>query len=76
LKSVECYDPSLNTWAPVAEMSVCRSGVSVAVLDGVMYAIGGTTGSLIHKSCEAYRPSARVWTSIADMNLGRVFAGD
>jgi len=76
LKSVECYDPRLNKWASVAEMSVCRSGVSVAVLDGVIYAIGGTTGSIIHKSCEAYRPSAGVWTSITDMHLSRVFAGD
>lgn len=76
MQSVECYDPRLNEWAPVAEMSVCRSGVSVAVLDGVMYAIGGTTGSIIHKSCEAYRPSAGVWMSIADMNWCRVFAGD
>jgi len=41
LKSVECYDPTLDTWTLVADLSVCREGVSVGVLNGVLYAIGG-----------------------------------
>lgn len=40
IKSVECYDPSLNTWKLVAELFACRNGVGVGVLDGLIYAIG------------------------------------
>lgn len=75
-KSVECYDPSLDKWTPVSEMSVCRSGVGVGVLDGVMYAIGGYNGSDIVKSVEIYRPSDGVWFSITDMNLCRCRPGN
>jgi len=75
LKSVECYHPSVDTWAPIAEMSVCRSGVGVGILDGVMYAIGGSNGTVL-KSGEAYSPSSGVWTPIADMHLCRFYAGD
>ncbi|XP_060849313.1 ring canal kelch homolog isoform X3 [Rhopalosiphum padi] len=70
LKSVECYDPSLDKWNPVAEMSNRRYNHGVGVLDGIMYAIGGTNGTSL-KSVEAYSPTAGVWSSIADMNLYR-----
>jgi len=42
---VECYDPSLDTWTQVTDMSVCRSGFGIGILDGVMYVIGGYTES-------------------------------
>jgi len=41
LKSVECYDPTLDTWTQVADLSIARDGISVGVLNGVLYAIGG-----------------------------------
>jgi len=56
-------------------MSICRFNVSVGVLDGVMYAIGGNNGSISLKSVEAYKPSAG-WYSIADMHLCRENPGD
>eukprot|EP00102_Acyrthosiphon_pisum_P014442 XP_008184496.1 PREDICTED: kelch-like protein 3 [Acyrthosiphon pisum] len=65
LKTVEYYDPKLDTWKPIANMSVCREGVSVGVLDGLLYAIGGYNGEYL-KSVEVYRPSDGVWSSIAD----------
>jgi len=77
LKSVECYDPSLDKWTRVADMSVCRYGVGVGVLDGIIYAIGGRIGSGPPlKSVEAYKPSDGVWTSVADMHECRVYAGE
>jgi len=48
-------------------MSKRRSHVGIGVLDGVMYAFGGTHGSGYFKSVEAYRPSVGVWTPVADM---------
>ncbi|XP_060879022.1 ring canal kelch homolog isoform X1 [Metopolophium dirhodum] len=71
LKSVECYDPSLDTWTPVAEMSTCRSDVSVGGMDDVLYAIGGKNGDRCLSSVEAYEPSTGVWTSIANMHVAR-----
>jgi hypothetical protein len=56
-------------------MSICRFNVSVGVLDGVMYAIGGNNGSISLKSVEAYKPSAG-WYSIADMHFCRENPGD
>lgn len=75
LKSVECYHPSTDTWTPVAEMCVRRSGAGVGVLDGVLYAVGGHDGPEVRNSVEAYRPSAGVWTSVADMHMCRRNAG-
>lgn len=74
MKSVESYDPSLDTWSPVAEMSIHRAGVGVAVLEGVMYAVGGHNNKYKQeslKSVEVYRPCSRVWSFIADMHFPR-----
>lgn len=62
---MECYDLVLDTWRPVSEMSVCRNGVDVGVMDGVMYAIGGYDGTVHIKSLEVHRPSDGVWYSVA-----------
>jgi len=76
LKSAECYDPGLDTWSPVADMSVGRNGVGIGVLDGEIYAIGGHTGSEVLKSVEVYKPNEGLWSSIADMHLRRLRPGD
>ncbi|CAI6370515.1 unnamed protein product [Macrosiphum euphorbiae] len=47
LKSVEYYDPALDTWTSVAELSEHRDKVSIGVLDGLMYAIGGYHGKYL-----------------------------
>lgn len=75
LNSVECYNPNLNTWTPIAKMCKKRCGPGVGVLDGVLYAVGGEDGSKTLKSVEAYRPSTGVWTTIADMHVCRKNAG-
>jgi len=38
------YDPSIQRWIRVASMGTKRLGVAVAVLDGYLYAIGGSDG--------------------------------
>ncbi|XP_060872121.1 ring canal kelch homolog isoform X2 [Metopolophium dirhodum] len=76
LKSVECYDPSLNTWTPVTQMSTSRRAPGIGVLDGKMYAIGGDCqddgSSVALKSVEAYTPIDKVWSFIPDMHFCRV----
>ncbi|XP_060873948.1 uncharacterized protein LOC132947709 [Metopolophium dirhodum] len=67
LNTLECYHPSLDRWSPVTKMSVCRDGVGVGVLDGVLYAVSGKDGSKTLSSVKAYRPSTGVWSTILDM---------
>lgn len=76
MKSVECYNPITDTWTPIADMRVRRSGVCIGVLNGVIYAIGGHDGPKIWNSAEAYRPSTGVWTSIANMHMCRRNSGN
>jgi len=53
-------------------MSTCRFDVSVGVMDGVIYAVGGENEyDECLKSVEAYKPSSGIWTSIADMRFAR-----
>lgn len=76
MKSVECYNPLIDEWTPIAEMSVCRSSPGVGVLNGQIYVIGGYDGKLYHKSVEVYNPNTKHWTSIADMHVCRTNPGD
>ena len=39
------YDPQNNKWGKVASMSTRRLGVGVAVLQGYLYAVGGSDGT-------------------------------
>jgi kelch-like protein 2/3 len=57
-------------------MSISRYELGVGILDGVLYAVGGTNGSVVHKSVEAYRPSTGIWSFIADMHCCRTNPGN
>jgi len=57
-------------------MNVRRSGVSIGVLGGVIYAVGGHDGSQVYRSVEAYRSGTENWITVADMHLCRRNAGD
>lgn len=44
LRSVESYDPELNEWSNKTKMTEARGRFQITVLDGVVYAIGGSNG--------------------------------
>ncbi|XP_016663760.1 kelch-like protein 3 [Acyrthosiphon pisum] len=75
LNSVECYDPTTDSWTSIAKMQVRRCSVGVRVLDGILYALGGYDGSKTLRSVETYSSSRGIWTSIADMHLCRKYSG-
>ncbi len=56
-KSVECLDLKdlASGWQKVADMSIERYGVGVAVCDGKLYAVGGLDGGRRLKSVECLR---------------------
>ena len=45
--SVERYDPFYNEWFKVASLTVPRNRLGIGVVDGVVYAIGGSDGITI-----------------------------
>ncbi len=60
-----------KTWNPAAELLQARNHLGSAVLDGVIYAIGGQTGHdnalKTLSSVEAYDPATGRWEARADM---------
>lgn len=55
----------------VAPMYERRCYVSVAVLDGLIYAIGGFNGYGRLKTAERYNTNTNQWTMMAPMNVRR-----
>ncbi|KAM4707373.1 kelch-like ECH-associated protein 1A isoform 1-T3 [Discoglossus pictus] len=73
--SLACYNPMTNQWTARAPMNVARNRVGVAVIDGAIYALGGSCGSEHHKSVERYDPESNEWTFVASMPVARIGAG-
>lgn len=45
LRSVESYCPTTNTWTEELSLSEARGRVQIAVINGVIYAVGGCNGT-------------------------------
>jgi len=56
-------------------MSVPRNRVGVAVMDGLLYAVGGSAGVEYHNSVECYDPDQDTWTSVKPMHIKRLGVG-
>jgi len=70
--TVEAYDAVRNTWATKTPMPTSRGELSVGVVSGVIYAIGGQ-GSPYQSLAivEAYDPVTNSWTTKAPMPTPR-----
>jgi N-acetylneuraminic acid mutarotase len=75
LSSVVRYNPGQEAWTAVAAMGSKRSGVGVAVVGGMLYAIGGYDGSSFLSSVERYDPGQDAWTAVAAMGSKRFGVG-
>ena len=69
--SIELFDPTKNSWKKLSSMATCRRGVGVAILNGLLYAVGGSDGIQPLKLAERYDPTSDLWTQISDMNENR-----
>lgn len=56
-------------------MSVPRNRVGVAVMDGLLYAVGGSAGVEYHNSVECYDPEHDSWTNVKPMHIKRLGVG-
>ncbi|KAL4708352.1 hypothetical protein ACJJTC_019588 [Scirpophaga incertulas] len=72
---VDVYNPATEVWRPCSPMSTPRHRVGVAVMDGLLYAVGGSCGSEYHKSVECYDPERDVWSGVAAMSTARLGVG-
>ncbi len=48
--TAEAFDPATNAWTPEGPMPTARWGLAVGVVNGVLYAVGGSPGATV----EAY----------------------
>ena len=75
-KSVECFNPDVNQWRPVADMSMCRRNAGVASVNGLLFVVGGDDGSSNLFSVEVYNPRTDQWGLLPTfMTIGRSYAG-
>ena len=56
-------------------MNERRSSLGVAVLDGMLYAVGGYNGQETLRTVEKYDPALGQWTMVADMLNARSLLG-
>lgn len=71
LNVVEVFDPIGNCWERCQQMSTARSRVGVAVVNGLLYAIGGYDGQSRLSTVEVYNPETDTWSKVASMNSQR-----
>ncbi|KAJ8040271.1 Kelch-like ECH-associated protein 1 [Holothuria leucospilota] len=72
---LDCYCPLKNTWRTLSPMIASRNRVGVAVLDDMLYAVGGSQGCYLHNSAERYNVDENKWTMVANMNSKRIGVG-
>jgi kelch-like protein 19 len=60
LSSVERFDTEKNVWDEVAPIKIARSALSLTVLDGKLYAMGGYDGQFSNL-VEVYNPDENKW---------------
>lgn len=69
------FDPEDDRWTLVEPMHSKRLGVGVAVVNRLLYAIGGFDGKERLATIERYHPEDNAWTIIPPMTIGRSGAG-
>ena len=72
---VEVYDPATDGWSRKTDMPTARSFAGTAVVDGKIYAMGGSAGARLNEPAlavvEMYDPATDTWTRKADMPAPR-----
>lgn len=74
-RSVEVYNMLENEWKETTGMIVRRQQLGVGVLEGKVYAVGGSDGSLRLSSVECFDPSTNFWSFVAPMGTCRSGVG-
>lgn len=70
------YDPEEDRWTLIQPMHSKRLGVGVAVVNRLLYVIGGFDGKERLASIECYHPENNEWSLVAQMHFGRSGSGN
>jgi Kelch motif protein len=72
LPTVEAYDPSTNSWTTKSPMPTPRAYLSVGVVGGILYALGGFgSQGPVSTRLDAYDPVRNTWMLKAPMPTAR-----
>lgn len=72
VNTVRAYDPATDTWTEKAPLPRDRGAMGIAVLDGLIYAIGGLVdGGTAVADVTVYNPATNTWTTLAPMPTPR-----
>ncbi|XP_078502015.1 kelch-like protein 24 [Lissotriton helveticus] len=63
------YDPCFDIWQEMAPMNVARSELGLAMLDGLVFAVGGWEGHSRLDSVECYNPHTNTWHFVESMKM-------
>lgn len=69
------YDLEVDRWTNIKAMHAKRLAVGVAVVNRLLYAIGGFDGENRLNSVECYHPENNEWTMVNSMATQRSGAG-
>ncbi|XP_064600633.1 kelch-like protein 2 [Liolophura sinensis] len=75
IRSVECYDFKEEKWYQLAEMPSRRCRCGVAMVNSMVYAVGGFNGSLRVRTVDMYDPLKDSWTNCPSMEARRSTLG-
>ena len=73
LSNIAAVRAAEGSWTTLTEMPTARAGIGVAVVDGKIYAIGGSYNSL--GETEEYDPATNTWTTKTPMPTPRIYFG-
>nr|XP_057923283.1 actin-binding protein IPP [Doryrhamphus excisus]XP_057923284.1 actin-binding protein IPP [Doryrhamphus excisus] len=75
LSCVERFDTFNQYWTTVSSLHQARSGLGMAVLEGMIYVVGGEKDSMIFDCTERYDPVTKQWAAVASLNFPRCGVG-
>ncbi len=74
--AVDVYDPETNGWLPRSAKPLPVANVQAAVIDGMIYAPGGTTATgEVSNALEVYDPVKDAWSSRSSLPAPRAGYG-
>lgn len=71
LKTLQRYHPETEEWESLAPLSASRSGFGAAVMDGMLYLVGGCNSFSKVSTTDKYDPDRNRWTQVAEMSVRR-----
>ena len=69
--SVQRYDPRTNEWSSMSPLPIQRSGFSSAVVDGMLFLVGGCNNLCKVNTVDCFDPEKDEWFPVAKMSVRR-----